>query len=193
MISWRKPIRKHEKEMARDLKEYRIFFASPGGIEKERLAFQDIINEYNQLESNHRGIQFVPVGWEDTLPGFGRPQSKINGDIQTCDYFLLMFWDRWGTPPDIAENSPYTSGTEEEYYVARVCYDNPRHSLREIAVFFKGIDPAQLNDPGPELEKVLFFRKRLETSRELLFRVFDKRAEFERQLRGFARAVAPGP
>ena len=54
--------------MARDLKEYRIFFASPGGLQKERLAFRDIITEYNQLESGQRGIHFVAVGWEDTQP-----------------------------------------------------------------------------------------------------------------------------
>jgi hypothetical protein len=50
-------------KMARDLKEYRIFFASPGGLQKERLAFRDIITEYNQLESSQRGIHFVAVGW----------------------------------------------------------------------------------------------------------------------------------
>jgi tetratricopeptide (TPR) repeat protein len=170
--------------MARDLKEYSIFFASPGGLQKERLAFRDIITEYNQLESGQRGIHFVAVGWEDTQPGIGRPQAKINEEIRGSDYFLLMFWDRWGTPPDSAENSPYTSGTEEEYYVAKGCYDDPQHSLREIAVFFKGVSSAQLNDPGPQLKNVLRFREKLETSRELLFRAFDREAEFERHLRG---------
>jgi tetratricopeptide (TPR) repeat protein len=169
--------------MARDLKEYRIFFASPEGLQKERLAFRDIIAEYNESESGQRGVHFVAVGWEDTQPGIGRPQAKINEEIRTSDYFLLMFWDRWGTPPNGAENSPYTSGTEEEYYVAKGCYDDPQHSLREIAVFFKGVSPAQLNDPGLQLEAVLRFRKKLEASRELLFRAFDRDAEFERHLR----------
>jgi hypothetical protein len=86
--------------MPRDLKEYRIFFASPGGLQKERLAFRDIITEYNQLESSQRGIHFVAVGWEDTRPGVGRPQAKINEEIRTSDYFLLMFWDRLGTSPE---------------------------------------------------------------------------------------------
>jgi tetratricopeptide (TPR) repeat protein len=170
--------------MARDLKEYRVFFASPGGLEEERFAFRDIIDEYNQLESGHRGIHFVAVGSEDSLPSFGRPQAKINEEIRTCDYFLLVFWDRWGTPPDSATDTPYTSGTEEEYHVAKACYDDSHHPLREIAVFFKGVSPAQLNDPGPQLATVLRFREKLETSRELFFRAFDTNAEFERHFRG---------
>lgn len=170
--------------MPREIKEYRIFFASPGGLQKERLAFRDIITEYNQLESSQRGIHFVAVGWEDTQPGVGRPQAKINEEIRTSDYFLLMFWDRWGTPPDGAVNSQYTSGTEEEYYVAKGCFDDPQHCLREIAVFFKGVSPAQLNDPGPELVEVLRFRRKLETWRELFFCAFDQDTEFERRLRG---------
>src|SRR5260370_6810974 len=128
--------------MARELKEYRIFFASPGGLQKERKAFRAVIDEYNGSESGHRGVHFVAVGWDDTLPGVGRPQAKINEDVQTCNYFLLMLWNWWGTPPDRAKDSTYTSGTEEEYYLPRPSYDNPPHSLVKIPLSFTAVNPA---------------------------------------------------
>jgi tetratricopeptide (TPR) repeat protein len=170
--------------MARALKEYRIFFASPGGLQAERRAFRDIVTEYDDLESNQRGVHFVPVGWEDTLPGVGRPQAIINEEIQTCDYFILTFWNRWGSAPDNSQSSSFTSGTEEEYHVARACHDDPKHCLRQIVVFFKGVGPEQLADPGPQLRKVLDFRNRLESERQLLFRTFDDLAQFQRSIRG---------
>jgi hypothetical protein len=93
----------NHEEVAGDFKGYEVFFASPGGLEEERLAFQNIIDEYNHSEAHPRGVSFVPVAWEDTLedtlPGVGRPQAKINESIRACDYFVLMFWDRGGTSP----------------------------------------------------------------------------------------------
>jgi tetratricopeptide (TPR) repeat protein len=126
----------------------------------------------------------MPVGWEDVLPGMGRPQGIINEKLHACDYFVLVLWNRWGTPPGKPGKSTYTSGTEEEYNVARTHYDDPHHPLRAMVVFFKGVAPAQLNDPGPQLKKVLKFRKKLEQSREILFKPFDTTPEFERALRG---------
>jgi hypothetical protein len=141
--------------MSRSLEEYRVFCASPGGLQRERKAFKETIESYNKQDAGHRGVHFVPVGWEDTLPGGGRPQAKINEEIRTCDYFLLMFWNRWGTAPEDPKNTKYTSGTEEEFYVALECYENPVHDLREIVLLFKGVARAQMADPGPELSQVI--------------------------------------
>jgi hypothetical protein len=108
-----------EAALPRDLKEYKVFIASPGNLQPERTEFRDVIEEYNKHEARPRGVEFVAVGWEDTFPGVGRPQTIINAEIQTCHYFLLLFWNRWGTRPVAAKDAAFTSGSEEEYHVAR--------------------------------------------------------------------------
>src|SRR4051812_35803085 len=99
--------------MPRSIKAYRIFIASPGGLQDVRGAFREVINEYNEAEAIHRCALFTPVGWELTLGGVGRPQSLINEEIKECDLFILVLWNRWGSETD-AKNSKYSSGTEEE-------------------------------------------------------------------------------
>jgi Domain of unknown function (DUF4062) len=76
-------------------KFYKVFIASPGGLADERRAFKETVSEYNDCDAVDRRAVFLPVGWELTLPGVGRPQALINQDIETCDYFVLILWDRW--------------------------------------------------------------------------------------------------
>src|SRR5438046_2882905 len=101
--------------MSHDIRAYRIFIASPGGLADERRRFRDVVHRFNDTDAIPRGVLFIPVGWEDTLGGVGRPQSPINEEVRDCDYFLLMLWDRWGSPPDSEAAGRFTSGTEEEY------------------------------------------------------------------------------
>jgi hypothetical protein len=65
----------------------------------------------------------------------------------------------------------------------------------EIFVFFKHVDPGQMADPGPQLQKVLAFRKSLEDSRQVLYRFFADEKEFtaevDRHLRAYARGDFP--
>lgn len=163
----------------RQVTEYRIFIASPGGLDAERQAFRKVINDYNESDALHDGLVFVPVGWDLARAGMGRPQEEINGLVRQCDYLVLILHDRWGTPPSDA--GLYTSGTEEEYNIARQLLEAKK--MRDILVFFKGVDPGRLSDPGPQLQKVLDFRESLEAKRELLFKRFQVLDEFETQLR----------
>jgi tetratricopeptide (TPR) repeat protein len=161
------------------LTAYRVFVASPGGLVPERQAFHDAINVYNEMDAISRGVMFIPVGWEQTLPGMGRPQSLINEDLRDCDYFVLVLWDRWGSP---SGDEAHTSATSEEYTIARDCWKNPDHCLREIAAFFKAADPRQMSDPGEQLRNVLDFKRQLEQTKELHFSTFDDISLFQRQL-----------
>lgn len=162
---------------------YRVFIASPGGLEQERRAFAKTLEAYNLAEAIPRQAMFLPVGWEDTLGGVGRPQSLINQDLDQCDYFVMALWDRWGTPPD-ADHLNYTSGTEEEYRLAMDHVGDPKHPLSEVVVFFKKIeDDQRLRDPGEQLKKVLQFKKELEADRKLLFSTFVDVPEFGEILR----------
>ncbi len=169
--------------MASDIKAYRVFVASPGGLGHERRAFHETITAYNESDALKRGALFIPVGWEMTLGGVGRPQSFINEDVRSSDYFVLLLWDRWGSPPQKEGAGTYTSGTEEEYDLAMGCFRNPDLPMRQVVVFFKAVDPRQVSDPGEQLAKVLEFKKSLESGKELTFETFDEIDVFKDRLR----------
>jgi hypothetical protein len=159
---------------------YRVFVASPGGLEEERKHFRNVIQSYNEQDAIERGVIFLPVGWEATLGAVGRPQKIINDDVRRCDFFLMLLWDRWGSPPQ-AESGEYTSGSEEEFGVASECFT--KGTMREIVVLFKDVDPSKLRDPGPELTNVRDFRQVLEREKKLLFETFDEAGAFREKLR----------
>jgi tetratricopeptide (TPR) repeat protein len=92
---------------------------------------------------------------------------------------MLVLHDRWGSAPQVGPG-PYSSGSEEEFDIARECFR--LGNMRQIVVLFKDLDPAQLRDPGPQLENVLNFRQHLEAERSFLFEVFDERSNFEQRL-----------
>jgi tetratricopeptide (TPR) repeat protein len=141
--------------------------------------------DFNEDDAISRGVYFQPIGWEETLGGIGRPQSIINKDLQTCDYFVMILWDTWGSPPggDEERARTHSSGTEEEYHIALECHADPDQPMRQLVVFFKGVEPRQLSDPGTQLSRVLDFKKNLETNRTLLFQTFDEKSDFQSQLR----------
>ena len=76
--------------MSSDLKCYRIFIASPGGLDQERQAFREVVQQYSAREAIPRGVLFVPEGWETNPGGVGRPQRLINEQIRECDYLVLL-------------------------------------------------------------------------------------------------------
>ena len=162
---------------------YRVFIATPGGLRGEREAFRSTVYDYNETDAIQRGVLFIPTGWEDTLAGAGRPQGIINKDLKHCDYFVLVVWDRWGTPPDVTGAGGYTSGTEEEFHVAEQCVNDVNAPMLQMVVCFKAVQPALLSDPGEQLSKVLQFKKDLEASKRYLFSTFDDSLRFQGLLR----------
>ena len=167
--------------MASFVIDYRVFIASPTGLEAERRAFKATITEHNELNVYDRTAVFSPVGWQLTLPGRGRPQRLINEDLQRCDFFLLLLSDRWGTPPD--KDGRYSSGCEEEFSLAERCIADPTQPMLDIAVFFKKLSQSQMSDPGPQLQKVLEFRNRLVSEKTCLFSEYSSVSEFQLLLR----------
>ena len=146
-----------------------MFIATPGGLDAERQAFRATLQEYNEIELHNRPLSFTPVGWEITLGGVGRPQELINADLVTCDYFVLVLSDWWGSPPAHSGQHQYSSGSEEEFNLALECLADPERPMRQVVVFFKHVEKRLLADPGPQLAKVLRFRKGLEESKKRLF------------------------
>ncbi len=157
--------------------------AAPKGLEEVREAFQKTLTEYNESDATARGVTFIPVGWESTRGGVGRPQSLINKDIRRCDFLVLVLWNRWGSSPDKKGSGEFSSGTEEEYHLAMNLLQDSSQPMRHLVVFFKAVDNRQLSDPGPQLQKVLDFRKKLETDKTLYYHTFDELFVFEKRLR----------
>jgi len=94
-----------------------VFIASPGDLAVERRAFQEVIDELNVGFGDGAGVEFVGLGWEDTLASTGRrSQAVINRDIDRSAVFVLALNRRWGQPAPDAQ--PFTSYTEEEFHRA---------------------------------------------------------------------------
>lgn len=176
----------------------KVFIASPGDLAVERSAFKEVVDELNHGFGDGAGVKFEALGWEDTLASTGRrSQGVINQEVDRCDVFVLTMHRRWGQ--DAPDAAPYSSYTEEEFYRAYSRWKTkPKTSKKqapEIFVFFKHIDPGQMNAPDLQLQKVLEFRKQLEDSREVLYRGFADEAEFcdeiNRHLRAFAKGELP--
>jgi len=165
--------------MPSTLVKYRVFIASPTGLESFRHEFRETLDEYNQLEAVPRGVLYEPVGWEYTMHGRGRPQALINEDLKTCDHAVFLFRDRWGSPP--AAYSPYSSGCEEEWHLSERLARQGH--MRSLHLFFLPIPEAQLKDPGEQLRRVLEFRRRIETERQYMCKPLLADREFAAELR----------
>jgi len=143
------------------LKRTLVFIASPGDILLERQFFPEIIERVNKVKAKEKGILLEPVGWEDTLPGKGRPQEKINEDLRKSDLIVMLLWKRWGS-----YTGKYSSGFEEEYEIAK-------EGNKDIWFYFRSIPDAMLADPGEQLKKVLEFRNKVEIEKKYLFRAYE--------------------
>ncbi|MFI6306763.1 tetratricopeptide repeat protein [Amycolatopsis thailandensis] len=172
-----------------DVVTYRVFIASPGGLEAERNAVREEVEKFNKTYATDSGFAFSAAGWEDVPGGSGRPQKLINDLVECCDYMILILGHRWGSSSSI--DGQYSSGTEEEFYVAKDCIHRTEAPMEDILVLFKGVPEAQLSDPGLQLQKVLTFKEKLEESKELLYKTFDDldglRQEVDVRLRGWMR------
>ena len=173
-------------------RKVRVFIASPGDLSAERKIFRQAIDQLNVGFGDGANVEFVPLGWEDTLASTGRRnQDVINKEIDSCDAFILAMHRRWGQ--DAPDAAPYSSYTEEEFHRA---LDRFRNSgAPEIFVFFKRVDAASEGDPGPQLRKVIDFRKQLEDTRQVLYHYFDSPQSFldevDRHLRAYAKGELP--
>ena len=148
-----------------DVHTIRVFSASPGDLAVERAAFQQVLEELNAGFGDALDLQFEPLGWEDTLASTGRRSQEVIH--REIDRCDAC---RLGLRPDRV--SVRTVGTESQ----------PTRS-------------ASLADAGPQLQKVLDFRKSLEESRQVLSHGFANAAEFkaevDRHLRAFAKGELP--
>jgi hypothetical protein len=157
-----------------------VFIASPSDLSAERKRAFQVVAEINEAIKN-MDWSIDLLGWEDTLPGFGRPQALINRDVERCHLFLGLLWRRWGTPP--AQDSKFSSGFEEEFSLAR--HRRERTSLPEIWMFFKTVEPEQIADAGAQLQSVINFRDSLIASKAIFFKEVENIDDWEKKLRTY--------
>ena len=173
-------------------RKIRVFIASPGDLVEERRIFRDAINQLNVGFGDGANVEYVALGWEDTLATTGRRnQGVINEEIDQCDVFILAMHRRWGQ--EAPDAKPYTSYTEEEFHRALERWRSS--GTPEIFVFFKRVDAESEGDPGPQLRRVMDFRKHLEETRQVLYHYFDSPQSFmdkiDLHLRAYAKNELP--
>ena len=150
----------------KDYKVRHIFIGSPGDLSDERKQFKEVLDKVNDIKAKGMGYCLEPIGWEDTLPGKGRPQELINKDLRESDLAVLLLWERWGTP-----TGEYSSGFEEEYEIAL------KEGIQSW-LFLKLISEKMMADPGPQLSKVIEFREKVEAEREVLYKHFESTEDY---------------
>jgi len=150
-----------------------VFLASPGDLELERNIAREVVERINKVISRRVDWHIELLGWEDTLPGYSRPQDIINKDVDYCDLFLGLLWKRWGQA-----TGKYTSGFHEEFLRARK--KRMSSGAPEIWLFFKTIDSDNMEDPGEQLKKVLQFKKEQIEQKKLLFKEFANPQSWEK-------------
>ncbi len=176
-----------ETEVANDnIQLIPVFIGSPSGLEAERTIFRDVIDELNRHHSRHWGCMLEPVGWEETLPGRGRPQALINQELDRCEYFIGVMYDHWGSKT-ASENPEFTSGFEEEFERAKGHVASGK--MNDMAVYFKEVPPERLRDPGDSLKLVLAFKDECFSKRDALYKEYSSEADFETLIRGRLTAI----
>ncbi|MET4004794.1 hypothetical protein ABIB48_003539 [Arthrobacter sp. UYCu511] len=151
--------------MQKDIRELVVFIASPSDLADERQIIRSTGDELNHVLSAC-GIRLRVVGWELTLPGYGRPQERINPMVRECDVFIGLLNKRWGTA-----TGERSSGFEEEFEIALERRKNDDGSPA-IGMFFAKIDDESLSDPGPQLSQVIEFRTKVKAERIALYGEF---------------------
>lgn len=163
----------------------KVFIGSPGDVIAERKVFREQIEEVNRIKANSMGYHLEALGWEDTLPGKGRPQELINEDIKESDLCVFVLWKRWGNPTvEHPKEWWQTSGFAEEFHLVDKL--NELHKgVPEVFLCFKTIPAEVLADPGLQAQSVINFRERVERERRFLFTHFESDVQWEKALRGY--------
>jgi HEAT repeat protein len=148
--------------VSENLKVLQVFIASPSDLAEERRAIKEVADNLNGEFSKSVGIQVQLLGWEDRLPGYGRPQGQINEDVDKADLFVGFLWRRWGSAPG---NPQYTSGFEEEFN--RAVELRERKGTPEISLFFKTVRITSQGEIDDQLKRVFEFKDKIASKRTL--------------------------
>lgn len=117
-----------------DAAPLRIFLASPGDVEAERLAVRACVSEQNDRSRGESNVVFEVIGWEEVRGTARRPQEAISELIRESHFLIVLLKGSWGNTP----GSPwgYTSGTEEEFFTGLLELGQAEQPMRDVWVAF---------------------------------------------------------
>lgn len=156
---------------------FKIFLASPGDTDAERLAAEEAVEEINKSIGSRDNFRLELLKWEnDTYPSVGEDgQDVINKQIGS-DYqiFVGIMWKKFGSPTKRAG-----SGTEEEFNLAYNRYT----SKKDIQImFYFNSAPIPQDADLVQFQKVREFKKKIEDL-GAYHKPFDSTKDFEKSLR----------
>ncbi len=168
--------------MTTDFEEIKVFLSCPEDAIKEG-DFLNVVEQSIQdgnIYFRKFGLQLELRHWKKNIwLGRGKPrvQDRINHRlVENCDIFLGILWTRFGSPPGTnLEGMSYSSGTEEEFYLAKKLD-------KELWVFFcdSPISPSKIDTQ--QLEKVRGFKEALK-SEQIEYAEFSSKEGFCRLLK----------
>ncbi len=174
---------------------FKVFLSSPGGLDGFRDVFCNEVDFFNRNHAEKRNVIFRVKKWEDIPTGYGRPQSTINEKLATCDGYVLLLHDKWGSPPGNSGERSFSSGSEEEFRFAEEMIK--RKQMCQIGVYFKSVNPKRFQSPDEQLAKVLEFKRWLENNHVLLYNEFADLDELKKKVHSFMtnwlENIAPWP
>ena len=160
--------------------ELTVFVASPGGLDEERQAVENIASTLSSTIGNLIDVTITVKRWEQIEGRAGAPQPQIDPWVEQCDVFIGVVHRRWGSPPD----TEYDSGFAKEFDLAIKRWKSTGQP--SISLFFKDVDSESLSDPGIQLQKVVDFRSSIEKNWSTFYNryqsVSDFRAHIQRVL-----------
>jgi len=116
---------------------HRIFCATSLDAEEERLAFYDILAEFNEQEAMPRSVLFVPVSLIPAMSDKRLYQRAVEENIFDSRYYVLVWDGSWGPPQ---------RNLERDWQVALECAADPQSSVLEAVMLSKGSDFGTSNE-----------------------------------------------
>ncbi len=167
--------------MVNNVKQLRIFIASPCDCEAERQAVHRLCREDPTIvticRKNH--ISLDVIGWESVCPNMGRPQSIINAEIEKLnpDWFVFVLWHRFGSEAGLG-----MTGTLEEWELARQLNEKGG-GFPKVSIYFNKKPALSLEYDIYQIEALRRFRDTIFNEFQALAGSFDGTRDFEEKFR----------
>lgn len=171
------------KNIVEDIKNIRLFIASPCDVQEEREIVREIVDDLNKIDFYKNRMSIEVIGWEsDTVSSITGEsgQNIVNAQIgDNYDIFLGIMGKRFGTPTDKAG-----SGTEEEFNNA---FDKYRTEGTPHIGFFFSEKPTSIDteDEANQLLQVIKFKNKLKKIG--LITPYEDIFDFEKRVRHFLK------
>ena len=85
--------------MVTDALPLRIFLASPGDLEDERVAVRDSVAEHKGRRAGKSNVVYEVIEWDRVRGTARRAQEAINELIEESHLMVVLFKSAWGSEP----------------------------------------------------------------------------------------------